>query len=96
MIHDQQGVFDIIVMNKDNNPIKSTMDKSVAIQTCGMYESLFSKAATAVNVLSGLEPDDILSLRVRTDKHETIIVPDGKVTFIVFQSAKDCVQAKIV
>lgn len=83
-------------MNKDNNPIKSTMDKSVAIQTCGMYESLFSKAATACHLLSYPEADEIRSLRVRTSKHETIIVPDAKVTFIVFQSAKDCFQDKIV
>lgn len=83
-------------MNKDNNPIKSTMHKSVAIQTCGMYESLFSKAATALQILCHPEQDEIISLRVRTIKHETIIVPDGKVTFIVFQSAKDCVQNEIV
>lgn len=74
------------------------MDKSIAIQTCGMYESLYAKAATAVNILSteGAERDDILSLRVRTTKHETIIVPDGKITIIVFQNVKDAVQDKII
>lgn len=63
------------------------MERATAIQYAGLYESLRDKATLG---LQKIDPkDEITMLRVRTTSNETLIVPDGKITVLVVQKARD-------
>uniref|UniRef100_A0A1I8MSE3 Roadblock/LAMTOR2 domain-containing protein n=1 Tax=Musca domestica TaxID=7370 RepID=A0A1I8MSE3_MUSDO len=86
-IQQKPDIADIMILNSKGNPIKTTMEKSEAIQFAGLYESLRDKATMG---LQKIDPtDEITMLRIRTTKNESLIVPDGKITVVVIQNAKD-------
>lgn len=64
------------------------MEKHTAIQYAGHYEILRDKVRTGIQKLDA--GDELIMLRLRTSKNETLIVPDGKITAVVIQNAKDC------
>ncbi|XP_073847772.1 dynein light chain roadblock-type 2-like [Musca autumnalis] len=87
LIEEKPDVTDIMILNNKGNPIKTTMERAEAIQFAGLYESLRDKATMG---LQKIDPDDeITMLRIRTTNNETLIVPDGKITVVVIQKARD-------
>ncbi|XP_075168385.1 dynein light chain roadblock-type 2-like [Haematobia irritans] len=86
-IQEKPDVSDIMILNMKGNPIKTTMEKSTAVQYAGLYEILRDKVTMG---LQKIDPsDEITMLRVRTNTNETLIVPDGKITVVVIQKARD-------
>ncbi|XP_013098517.1 dynein light chain roadblock-type 2-like [Stomoxys calcitrans] len=86
-IQEKPDVTDIMILNSKGNPIKTTMEMSAAIQYAGLYEILRDKVTMG---LQKIDPkDDITMLRVRTTTNETLIVPDGKITVVAIQKARD-------
>lgn len=86
-VQNQPDITDILILNAKGNPIKTTMESNVAIENAGLYQILLNKA---ISSLQKIDPDDeFMMLRVRTMSHETLIVPDGKITVLVTQVAQD-------
>ncbi|XP_012162869.1 dynein light chain roadblock-type 2 isoform X2 [Ceratitis capitata] len=89
-IEQKPDIMDIIILNKNGNPIKTTMEKQIAIEFAGLYEILKEKVQLG---LQKIDPDDeLLMLRVRTKANEVLITPDGKITVMVVQNAQDRIQ----
>lgn len=53
----------------------------------GLFGALLIKARRAVQLLN--KGDEVLSIRVHSKKHETLITPDNDITFITLQSPED-------
>lgn len=63
------------------------MEPQLAIENAGLYQILMQKAISCVQKI---DPDDeLIMLRVRTNSHETLVTPDGKITVLVTQVAQD-------
>lgn len=89
-IIEKPDVTDIIILNKKGNPVKTTMENSLAIQCAGLYEILRDKVSAGLQKIDS--SNELIMLRLRTSKNETLIVPDDKITIVVTQTAKDCFQ----
>lgn len=85
-LKEQRDVNDVIVVNDKFNPIRSTMEEQVSLQYSGMYGQLIDRCRLIINEMD--EEDELDYLRVRTIKHEVLVTPDEKLTFIVLQSPK--------
>lgn len=74
-------------MNHSGVPVKTSMSRQDALQHACLYDNLREKTQA---FLQKLEPQQNLAmLRVRTRLHEVLITPDGKITMLVVQNAKD-------
>ncbi|XP_014092113.1 dynein light chain roadblock-type 2 [Bactrocera oleae] len=90
LIEEKPDIVDIIILNKNGNPVKTTMEKQMAIEFVGLYEILKEKVQLG---LQKIDPkDELLMLRVRTKANEVLITPDGKITVMVIQNAQDRIQ----
>ncbi|KAM7345949.1 dynein light chain roadblock-type 2-like [Cochliomyia hominivorax] len=87
-IQEKPDIIDIMILNDKGNPIKTTMEKSLSIQSAGLYEILREKVCMGLQKIDS--SNELIMLRLRTMKNETLIVPDGKITIVVTQNAKDC------
>ncbi|XP_036334614.1 dynein light chain roadblock-type 2 [Rhagoletis pomonella] len=89
-IEEKPDILDIIILNKNGNPVKTTMEPQSAIEFSGLYEVLKEKVQSG---LQKIDPDDkLLMLRVRTKANEVLITPDEKITVVVVQNAQDRIQ----
>ncbi|XP_037826991.1 dynein light chain roadblock-type 2-like [Lucilia sericata] len=86
-IEQKPDVTDIMILNNKGNPVKTTMESSLAIQYAGLYEILRDKVCMGLQKMDAR--NELIMLRLRTTKNETLIVPDGKITIVVTQNAKD-------
>ncbi|XP_037941628.1 dynein light chain roadblock-type 2-like [Teleopsis dalmanni] len=80
-------ISEVIILNKNGNPIKTTMERNVAIRHAGLYETLRQRAEKIVKQFK--TSDEIMMFHIRTKDHEVIICPDGKITVIVIQKPID-------
>lgn len=76
-----------MILNDKGNPVMSTMENSLSIQSAGLYEILRDKVCMGLQKID--TRNELVMLRLRTTKNETLIVPDGKITVVVTQNAKD-------
>ncbi|KNC24687.1 hypothetical protein FF38_11212 [Lucilia cuprina] len=90
-IEQKPDVTDIMILNNKGNPVKTTMENSLAIQYAGLYEILRDKVCMGLQKMDAR--NELIMLRLRTTKNETLIVPDGKITIVVTQNAKDGFQS---
>ncbi|XP_055700521.1 dynein light chain roadblock-type 2-like [Phlebotomus papatasi] len=87
-ISDKNDILEIIAMDDNNDPIKSTIrDRQLNLDYTGLFGSLLMKARRAVRLIDA--NDQLVEVRVRTKKHETFITPDIYVTFITVQNPID-------
>ena len=91
-ITSHKGCVGSIVVNADGIVLKSTFENAVAVQYAALVSHLVLKTRSAVRQLSrGKEDDDLRTIRVKSQKHEVIVVPEfDKVqgyTLIVVQQA---------
>ncbi|CAL8463473.1 g3007 [Coccomyxa elongata] len=79
-IHSHRGVRGTVVVNGDGIPIRTTLDRDEANQYAALASQLTSRARRAVkNLAAGAASeveDELQVVRVRSKKHEVIILPD--------------------
>lgn len=86
-ILEQKGILGTVVIGKNGNPIKSTMNDKTSLHYAGLFGQVIDKANFAIE---SLDPENELDfLRIRTRKHEVIITPDDYLVFVVLQSLSD-------
>lgn len=82
-----KGVVGTVVVNKEGVPIKSTLDNVTTNQYSGLLNNLVTQAK---QMFQDLDPsNDLNFLRIRTKKHEFMVVPDQEFLFIVVQNTHD-------
>eukprot|EP00092_Neocalanus_flemingeri_P034133 GFUD01037119.1.p1 GENE.GFUD01037119.1~~GFUD01037119.1.p1 ORF type:complete len:113 (-),score=25.91 GFUD01037119.1:141-434(-) len=82
-----KGVIGTVVVNNEGIPIKSTLDNTTTSQYSGIINTLVNQAKT---MFKDIDPsNDINFLRIRTKKHEFMVVPDNDFLFIVVQNTHD-------
>lgn len=91
-ITSHRGCIGSVIVNGDGIVLKSSFENAVAVQYAALVSHLVLKTRSAVKQLShGKEEDDLRTIRVKSQKHEVIIVPEfDKVsgyTLIVVQQA---------
>ncbi|GAB4817752.1 hypothetical protein N2152v2_004798 [Parachlorella kessleri] len=86
-LQSHKGVEGILVINGDGVPIRSTLEHELSVQYAALVTELGQKARSVVKELAKDPADDMLSLRIRSKKHELIIVPDleRQFTLVVVQ-----------
>lgn len=68
--------------------MKSTLStEQESLDYTGLFGSLLFKARRAVKCIQ--EKDELLEVRVQTQKLEVILTPDNKITFITLQKVVD-------
>ncbi|VVC38301.1 Dynein light chain roadblock-type 1/2,Roadblock/LAMTOR2 domain [Cinara cedri] len=80
-IQTSDGVIGVIVANFDGIPIKSTLDNFTSVQYCGLVQQLIDKSKIAIK--KNDPSDDLMFLRLRTKKHEILIVPEKQYVMII-------------
>lgn len=87
LVLDKPGVEEVLIMNRSGVPVKTSMGPQEALQHACLYDNLREKCQA---FFSKMEPkQELIMLRVRTKYHEVLISPDGKITVLVVQNAKD-------
>ncbi|GAB0091106.1 hypothetical protein DMENIID0001_059140 [Sergentomyia squamirostris] len=87
-IAEKNDILQMIALDENYDPIRSTIpDKQINLDYTGLFGSLLMKARRAVKLIDS--NDELLEIRVRTQKHETFITPDTSVTFITVQNPVD-------
>ncbi|XP_030387816.1 dynein light chain roadblock-type 1 [Scaptodrosophila lebanonensis] len=84
---EKPDVEDILILNRSGVPVKTTMERDIALQNACLYDNFREKCQVFMNKLE--PPQALTMLRVRTKQHEVIITPDGKITVLVVQNARD-------
>jgi len=85
-IQEKKNIRDIIVINELGHPVKSTMDHNVSVKFVGVFQEIRGKLERGMEKID--PTDELLMMRVRTKKHEVMLTPDSKITFIVVQNAE--------
>ena len=76
-ITSHKGCVGSVIVNADGIVLKSSFDNAVAVQYAALVTHLALKTRTVVRQLSrGKEEDDLRTIRVKSQKHEIIIVPE--------------------
>lgn len=76
-----KGVKGLIVINQDGIPIRYTFDPDLVTHYASLVHQLVRQARGIVRDLDGA--DDLVTLRVRSQKHELIIAPEKEYTLCV-------------
>ncbi|KAH9589376.1 Roadblock/LAMTOR2 domain [Trypanosoma melophagium] len=95
-ITDHPGVQGLIIVNTDGIPIRHTFQEHsrlLAVQYSALFQSLAMKARSAVIDLDN--NNDLLFLRVRSQKHEVLVAPDTKYLLIVIQQVDNAGEVPI-
>ncbi|KEG13298.1 putative dynein light chain 2B, cytoplasmic [Trypanosoma grayi] len=90
------GVQGMIIVNTDGIPIRHTFQEHsrlLAVQYSALFQSLAMKARSTVMELDN--NNDLLFLRVRSNKHEVLVAPDTKYLLIVIQQVEKAGEAPI-
>ncbi|XP_055351145.1 uncharacterized protein LOC129597563 [Paramacrobiotus metropolitanus] len=77
-----KGVQAAVAMTADGIVIRSTMEQSNAVHYAAMYAPLVQESRMAVSELGG---NNVKTIRLRTGKHEVIIIPGKLYHFLVIQ-----------
>ena len=83
----KKDVLDVIFIDLNGHPVKSTMDYEESIQYIGLFGQLIDKARSAISSLN--TGDEVTLLRIRSEKHEVIITPDKELIFLVLQNPQN-------
>ena len=76
-ISSHKGILGSVIVNADGIPLKSSFENAVAVNYAALVSHLVMKTKSAVKQLSrGKEEDDLRTIRVKSQKHEIIIVPE--------------------
>ncbi|RIA95522.1 hypothetical protein C1645_757458 [Glomus cerebriforme] len=74
----------VLIVNEDGQTIKSNLDPTLNKKYSDLITKLVDHATTCVKEMD--ETNDLSFLRVRTKKHEIMIVPDKEYLLIVIQN----------
>ena len=82
------GVVGVLVVNADGIPIKSTFStqRAVELQYAGLISTLVQSAIRTVAALDGA--DELVSLRLRSEKHEIVASPENGAVLVVVQEPR--------
>ncbi|GKT34317.1 Dynein light chain roadblock-type 1/2 like protein [Aduncisulcus paluster] len=83
-ITSHRGVKGAIVMNSEGIPIRTTLEKDLATHYAALISHLTHEGCKLVNSTSGGK-DDLKFLRIRNNKHEIMVAPEGKYVLVVIQ-----------
>ncbi|XP_068159460.1 dynein light chain roadblock-type 2 [Drosophila tropicalis] len=81
------NVVGIIIVDLFAIPIKTTLDYNLTVHYATLVSNLLSKASKMVHSLD--MTNELTSIRLRTSKHEVIIVPEENFFIIVLQNPSD-------
>ena len=82
-IKSTKGVIGVIVMDWEGRAIKSTLDEEGTAQYIGQLLPLAEKSKATVQELDS--NDDLTFIRLRSRKHEIMLVPDKQYLMAVVQ-----------
>ncbi|KAM3610138.1 uncharacterized protein V6R79_025959 [Siganus canaliculatus] len=72
-IESQQGVIGTLIVNPEGIPIRTSLDNLTSLQYAGLFRDLTILARSTVR---DIDPqNDLMVLRIRTQKHEIMVVP---------------------
>ncbi|NWY54672.1 DLRB2 protein, partial [Chionis minor] len=72
-IQAHRGVIATMVINAEGIPVRTTLDNSTTVQYTGLLHQLTMKARSTVR---DIDPqNDLTFLRIRSKKHEIMIIP---------------------
>ncbi|CAK7303581.1 Dynein light chain roadblock-type 1 [Vulpes lagopus] len=80
----QKGVQDIIMVNTEGIPIKSTMDHPTTTQYANLRHSFILNARSTVHEID--PQNDLTFLRIHSKENEIMVVPDKAYFLIVIQN----------
>lgn len=87
LVLEKPGVEEVLIMNRSGVPVKTSMGPQEALQHACLYDNLREKCQAFFYKMETQQ--ELIMLRVRTKYHEVLISPDGKITVLVVQNAKD-------
>lgn len=83
-IKNQSGVKAVVVLNRDNLPIHSTVDGTTTMSLANLCKPIEHMSRSAIR---SVDPtDDLVVIRLRTKKNEIIIAPEEENLLVVIQS----------
>lgn len=82
----KKDVMDVLVVDMNGYPIKSTMSEELTLRFIGLYGQVIDKARFMLKQLDS--NDEITFMRIRSNNHEVIITPDDKCIFLVVQNPR--------
>ncbi|XP_033997662.1 dynein light chain roadblock-type 2-like [Trematomus bernacchii] len=86
-IEAHKGVIGTIVVNTEGIPIRTTLDNSTTVQYAGLLRHLAMMARSTVR---NIDPqNDLTFLRIRSKKHEILVVPENDFLLIVIQNPSE-------
>lgn len=74
-ISKQKGVHGVVILDREGHAIRSTLTTDLTRQYSTLLVKLVRQAKTTVKDLDGEGSDELQLLRVRTKKHEVLLVP---------------------
>ncbi|GAU98524.1 hypothetical protein RvY_09658 [Ramazzottius varieornatus] len=78
-----KGVTAVLVMTSDGAVIRTTMEPGQAVHYAAMYAPLVQESRIAVTELGG---NSLKTIRLRTTKHEVVIIPGKKAFYPKLQA----------
>jgi dynein light chain roadblock-type len=81
------GVEGVVVVNKDGIPVKSTLgDRTQELHYASLLTALNDKVRQTIHTID--ETDKLMTIRLRSGKHEIVVVPEGDALLLVIQKPK--------
>ncbi|OQV20473.1 hypothetical protein BV898_05518 [Hypsibius exemplaris] len=77
-----KGVHAVMAMTSDGIVVRTTMEAATAVHYAAMYAPLVQESRMAATELGG---NRLKTIRLRTTKHEVIIIPGARYSFLVLQ-----------
>lgn len=81
----KRGILHCLVIDSSGVPVRSTMSDPETVEHIGLFGQLIDRAR--VIMFSFDSTDEIISLRVRSRKHEILITLDELFVFLVVQKS---------
>ncbi|KAM3610136.1 uncharacterized protein V6R79_025959 [Siganus canaliculatus] len=83
-IESQQGVIGTLIVNPEGIPIRTSLDNLTSLQYAGLFRDLTILARSTVR---DIDPqNDLMVLRIRTQKHEIMVVPESGFLLMAVQN----------
>ena len=89
-ISSKKGVKAVVILNKEGQAIRSTMDQEITKQYGQLISALVQQTRSTVATLD--DQNELTFMRVRTKKHEIMIAPDHDYLLIVIQNPAEVMQ----
>uniref|UniRef100_A0A0K8TIC7 Dynein light chain roadblock n=1 Tax=Lygus hesperus TaxID=30085 RepID=A0A0K8TIC7_LYGHE len=81
------GVIGTVIINKEGQVIKSTLDNTTSLQYATMAMRVCDSSLSALRDIDAT--NDLTFLRVRTKKHEIMIAPDKEFVMVTIRASTD-------